>query len=84
MYADARMTFRIPKEELVFAKKYARERSMSLTELVVGYIRRLKNSVASADDSISPGVRAVMGIVPIKDAEDERESYHEYLERKYA
>ena len=34
---DARMTLRLPGEYLEFARNYASEREMTLTNLVIGY-----------------------------------------------
>ena len=42
---DARMTLRLPGEYLEFAKNYASEREMTLTDLVIGYFKKLKESM---------------------------------------
>ena len=47
----------------------------------IGSISEMPSS--SADKAISPGVLAVMGIVPVKGDEDERAVYREYLAKKY-
>ena len=39
---DARLTMRLSSEYLSFARAYAREREMTLTDLVVGYFKRLR------------------------------------------
>ena len=38
---DARMTLRLPREYLEFARNYASEREMTLTDLVIGYFKKL-------------------------------------------
>ena len=81
MYSDARLTIRLPGEYLQFAQQYARERHMSMTELVVGYFKRLKESHAGADD-LSPSVKQMIGIIPA--GSDAMEDYHDHLMEKHA
>ena len=77
---DARMTIRLPSDTLLFAQGYARTRHISLSELVVRYFNRLKESF-SGQDGIPASVRDVVGIIP-SDI-DVEQVYHEHLEEKY-
>ena len=77
---DARMTIRLPSEMLLFAQGYARKRQISLSELVVRYFNRLKESF-SGQDGIPASVRDVVGIIP-SDI-DVEQVYHEHLVEKY-
>lgn len=81
MYADARMTIRLPGEYLKFAQEYAKERDMTLSELVVGYFQRLKESLAEKDE-LDPSVREMIGIIP--SGTDAKDDYDEYLMRKHS
>ncbi len=49
----AKLTVRLPKQDLEFAEQYARARRITLSELVDRYLRRLRirNSVNSRSDS---------------------------------
>ncbi len=77
---DARMTIRLPSEMLLFAQGYARKRQISLSELVVRYFNRLKESF-SEQDGVPASVRDVVGIIP-SDI-DVEQMYHEHLAEKY-
>ena len=77
---DARMTIRLPSDMLLFAQGYAKKRQISLSELVVRYFNRLKESF-SGQDGIPASVRDVVGIIP-SDI-DVEQMYHEHLVEKY-
>ena len=77
---DARMTIRLPSDTLLFAQGYARTRHISLSELVVRYFNRLKESF-SGQDGIPASVRDVVGIIPSEI--DVEQMYHEHLVEKY-
>ena len=79
---DARLTMRLPGEYLLFAKDYARKREMTLTDLVVGYFKRLKESLSVAGQ-LPDSVRDMVGIIPSDDREAIDE-YHEHLVERYA
>ena len=77
---DARMTIRLPGETLVFAQNYARERNISLSELVLRYFMQLKESFSRREE-LPESVRDVVGIIPAD--VDVDKSYHGHLEEKY-
>ncbi len=77
---DARMTIRLPSDMLLFAQGYAKKKQISLSELVVRYFTRLKESFSEKDE-IPASVRDVVGIIP-SDI-DVEQMYHEHLAEKY-
>ena len=79
---DARMTLRLPGEYLEFARNYASEREMTLTDLVIGYFKKLKESMAVKEE-LPEGVRGMVGIIPVGER-DSVEEYHDYLMERYA
>jgi hypothetical protein len=79
---DARLTMRLPGEYLLFARDYAKKRDMTLTDLVVGYFKRLKESM-SATEQLPDAVRDMVGIIPAEDREVIDE-YHDHLMERYA
>ena len=81
MNNDARMTIRLPGEMLIFAQNYAQERQLSLSELVLRYFKRLKDSLKAKDDDIPASVRDVVGILP--PSVDVKRAYREHLAEKY-
>lgn len=75
----AKMTIRLPDSDLVFAKRYAKEQGLSLTDLVVRYFDRLSLAAASATPA---EVRAVAGVVPLH--VDAPKEYRDHLVGKHA
>ncbi|MBE6381785.1 MAG: hypothetical protein E7049_02075 [Lentisphaerae bacterium] len=77
---DARMTIRLPGETLLFAQEYARRARISLSELVLRYFNRLRET--SIDKDGLPGsVREVVGIIP-PDVDVEK-AYGDHVMEKY-
>ena len=79
---DARMTLRLPGEYLEFARNYASEREMTLTDLVIGYFKKLKATMAVTEE-LPECVRGMVGIIPAGER-DSVEEYHDYLMERYA
>jgi hypothetical protein len=73
----AKLTVRLPKKDLEFAKKYAQEHRITVTELIDRYLQRLQVGQPAA---IHPDVERISGLVPSEiDAEA---LYHEHLAGK--
>ncbi len=85
MYADSRLTFRLPGDDLDFVRSYAHSRRKTISELLVGYIRSLRAEAKSIDaaEAISPEVRDLIGIVHLPKNLDESD-YLNHLARKHA
>lgn len=79
---DARLTMRLPSEYLAFARQYASEREMTLTDLVVGYFKRLKESLA-VRDQLPPSVSEMVGIIP-SGKDDAADEYHDHIMERYS
>ncbi len=77
---DARMTVRLPSDSLAFAREYAAEMGMTVTDLVIRYFERMKE--ATATEGLPSSVRKVAGIVP--KSIDAREEYRKHLLERYA
>ena len=77
---DARMTIRLPGASLAFARRYANDMGIAVTELVVGYFERIRH--AFAGDDVPHSVRDVAGIVP--KSVDAREIYRKHLMERHA
>ena len=74
----AKLTVRLPKKDLEFAKKYAQEHHITVTELIDRYLRRLQ---AKYPRGIHPEVEKISGLVPPEiDAEA---MYREDLIKRY-
>jgi len=75
----AKLTVRLPKRSLEFAKEYAREHDITVTDLVARYLRRLQNQQSAP---IHPDVERLSGLLPEEDVDDES-LYYEHIERKH-
>lgn len=75
----AKMTIRLPDADLAFAKRYAREQGLTLTDLILRYIDRLSRTAKS---DIPAEVRAVAGAVAPR--VDARTEYRNHLMGKHS
>lgn len=74
----AKLTVGLPKKDLEFAKRYAREHQITVTELIVRSLQRLEGV---PEVRINPEVERIIGVIPEEiDAESE---YHEHMLRKH-
>ena len=73
-----KLTVRLPKEELEFAKQYARDHGITVTALIDRYFARLQ---AQQSGPIHPDVQRFSGLVP-SDA-DVCELHLQHLESKH-
>jgi len=76
--ATAKLTVRLPREEIEFAKQYAQEHRVTVAELFDRYLRRLQEASGAA---IHPEVEKISGIIP-PDV-DARAAYLDHLARKH-
>lgn len=77
--ATAKLTVRLPKEDIEFAKQYARAHGLTLTELIDRHFRHLRNQM---DSEIHPEVEQISGLVPAH-VNTEGAEYHEHLLKKH-
>lgn len=74
----AKLTIRLPKEDIEFAKRYAREHGMTVTEVIDRYLRRMKTL---EQHPVSSELEFITGLVPA-DVEGE-ELYRKHLLDKH-
>jgi hypothetical protein len=75
----AKLTVRLPKSSLEFAKEYAREHEITVTDLIARYLKRLQDERPAP---IHPDVERLSGILPNEDVDD-KALYYEHLEQKH-
>ncbi|HEY0780884.1 MAG TPA: DUF6364 family protein [Thermoanaerobaculia bacterium] len=75
--ATARLTVRIPEEDLEFAKHFAREHGLTVSELVDRYLRALQ---AGSGSGIHPAVEKISGLIP-SDIDAEKAYLEHVLDR---
>ena len=74
----AKLTVRLPRANIEFAKRYARAHRITLTELIDRHFRRLRSQEKG---EIHPEVEKISGLVA-SDVDAEAE-YHEHLLKKH-
>ncbi len=75
---DAKLTVRLPADDLKFAKNYARKHRLTLTGLIKHYVKLLEQAEA---ESIPTEVSSIVGIIP--DTVDAVKEYHEDMAKKH-
>ena len=73
-----KLTIRLPVQDVLFAKRYAREHGISVTEVIDRYLRQLREL---ENYSPSPALEAFSGILP-PDIDAERE-FREHQMQKH-
>lgn len=74
----AKLTVRLPKADLDFAKRYARAHRMTLTELIDRHLRRLRSREES---EIHPEIEKISGLLPTD--VDAKAEFHQHLLDKH-
>ncbi len=74
-----KLTIRLPREDVAFAKSYAQAHGVSVTEFIDRYLRRMRSL---EDRAPVPEVEAISGLVP-SDI-DVNEEYRGHLLEKHS
>ena len=73
-----KLTVRLPREDVEFAKNYAREHGMTVTEFIDRYLRHMRRI---EEQPPSEALKAITGLVPAD--VDAREVHREHLLEKH-
>lgn len=74
-----KLTIRLPREDVEFAKAYAKAHGLTVTEVIDRFLRRMRSA---QEEGLSPELEAITGLVPPEvDAEEE---YRRHLAGKHA
>lgn len=73
-----KLTIRLPRQDVEFAKAYAKAHDLSVTEVIDRYLRRMR---ALGDAEPSPELDFITGLVP-SDVDAETE-YRHHLHEKH-
>lgn len=70
---DVKLTIRLPKQDVAFAKTYAQAHGMTVTQFIDRYLRRMRSL---EEHTPSPELEPIIGLIPADiDAEAEYRSY---------
>ncbi len=73
-----KLTIRLPRADVQFAKDYARAHGLTVTEVIERYLRRMRELERYLP---SPALEAITGLIPGE--VDVKEEYRRHLERKH-
>ena len=81
---NTKLTLTIEKEVIEIAKKYAKEKGQSLSELVENYFKFVAvERIEIKETQLSPKVRKLRGIIKADDNLDYKQILTEELSKKY-
>lgn len=78
---DTKLTLKLNKEIIEEAKKYAREKNISLSKLIESYLERLNRPAVS--EPITPLVKQLAGTGTLTANGDARAAYQKHISDKY-
>ncbi|CAN5484131.1 hypothetical protein BH23BAC3_BH23BAC3_05730 [soil metagenome] len=77
----SKLTLRLDESLIKLAKKRARKKGTSVSQMVADYFSILESNQPSETQKLPPITASLTGILKTKDAEEEE--YKRYLEEKY-
>ena len=80
---DTKLTLNVDKEIVGKAKKYAKSKGRSLSDLVEDYLKFLTRQMETDTIKISPKVKSLLGSIKVPDGFDYKKELSERLNEKY-
>ncbi len=80
---DQKLTLKLDRLAIEQAKVYAEQTQTSLSKMVESYFKQLSLKGSSEKRDISPRVKQLSGIAPIKKKKRVEKTYTDYLLNKY-
>jgi hypothetical protein len=80
---DAKLTLNMDREVAGKAKKYARSKGRSLSDLVEDYLRFLTRQMESEELNLSPKVKSLLGSIKVPEEFDYKKELPDSLNHKY-
>ncbi|MDR9490256.1 MAG: DUF6364 family protein [Spiribacter sp.] len=78
MVDTAKLTIRLPREDVEFIKSYAKAHRLTVTEVIDRSLRQMRSEQA---EGLSPEIATISGI--LRNEHIDEESHKAYLERKH-
>ena len=79
---NTKLTLKLDEEVIERAKNYAKKQHRSLSSLVENYFKIITDT-SPENETISPLVRELSGVVRLPKGTDARKEYSEYVSGKY-
>jgi hypothetical protein len=80
---DTKLTLKLNENIIKKAKSYAREKNRSLSMIIEDFFYFLTIEKEEIEDTYSPIVKELSGIIKLRGEDDLQESYTDYLIEKY-
>ena len=80
---DQKLTLKLDRSAIEQAKAYAEQTQTSLSKMVESYFKQLSINGKAAQIKISPRVKKLSGIVPLRRKTGTEKTYTDYLLGKY-
>ena len=80
---DSKLTLKLNEGVIEKAKIYAKKQQTSLSRLIENYLFALTKEPQTEEETITPLVKSLSGIVELADDARHRSDYAEYLTTKY-
>ncbi len=80
---DAKLTLKLNKEVIDFAKKKAKKKNTSLSKMVEEHFRSLTLKDGSMDFDLPKNVEKLSGVISEEKLDNRKKEYIDYLTKKY-
>ena len=79
---DTKLTLSLDKQIIEAAKKYAKKKNTSLSNLIENYLVNVTRS-PNFEEEISPLVKSLSGVLKMDKKQDYKKQYSDFLANKY-
>ncbi len=80
---NTKLTLTIQQSVIVKAKKYAREKGRSLSDIIENYLKAITSEVSRSEDSETPVTKSLRGSFKVPEDFDYRKELSEALAEKH-
>lgn len=81
---DSKLTLNVDREVAGKAKKYAKSKGRSLSNLVEDYLRFLTRQTEAETPSLSPKVKSLLGSIKVPDDFEYKSALKDHFNEKYS
>lgn len=78
---NTKLTLKLDKHIIENAKKYAKEKKISLSKMIESYLQSITKE-NKEEIEITPFVKSLSGVIKLSD-DDYKKEYSDYLNKKY-
>lgn len=78
---NTKLTLKLDKHIIENAKKYAKEKKISLSKMIESYLQSITKE-NEEEIEITPFVKSLSGVIKLSD-DDYKKEYSDYLNKKY-